>query len=151
MAAILVEHAFELCSTESANRRLTDTCAAARQQLAAFLGVYDRFFRLPGTWRLAGATAPASPLTWRAETGDVLVDVVRTAPPSHPLVDAGTLARVAAVAAWAEDRSARLVGVRLLAVSAPGTSLLRDSAGGFVPLTDTSFAGGLPLPTRGVR
>lgn len=125
--------------------------AAARQQLAAFVGVYDRFFRLPATWRLGSVTAPGSPLTWRAGNGDVLIDVVRTAPPSHPLVDASTLARVAAVAAWAADSGARVIGVRLLALSATATSLLRDPAGGFGPLTDTSFAGGLTVPTWGAR
>jgi hypothetical protein len=120
--------------------------AAACQQLAAFLGVYDRYFRLPGTWRLTPLTEPESPLTWRTHRGDVVVDVVRTAPPSHPLIDARTRARLAAVAAWAEDHRLRLVGVRLLAMLAPSTSLLHDPATGFESLRGTALAGGLPLP-----
>lgn len=119
--------------------------AAARQQLAAFLGVYDRYFRLPGAWRLTPLTAPESPLTWRTHRGDVVVDVVRTAPPSHPLIGAGTHARLAAVTAWAEDQRLRLAGVRLLAMLAPSTSLLHDPAIGFEPLAGTGLAGGLTV------
>jgi hypothetical protein len=125
--------------------------AAARQQLAGFLGVYDRFFRLPASWRLAPVPVSESPLTWRTATGDVVVDVVRTAPPRHPLVDAGTLARLAAIAGWAEVGGGRLAGVRLLALSAPATSLLRDPAGGFEPLAGTAFAGGLTPPAGVAR
>lgn len=120
--------------------------AAARQQLAAFLGVYDRFFRLPGQWTLSPAAVTGAPLTWRTEGDDVLVDVVHTAPPSHPLTDSGTLARLAGFAAWAEDQPVRLVGVRLLAMAAPATSLLYVPAAGCEPLAGTRFAGGLTAP-----
>jgi hypothetical protein len=125
--------------------------AAARQQLAAFLGVYDRFFRLPERWQLGPTTAPSSPLTWRATNGDVVVDVARTAPPSHPLVDAATLDRLSTVTAWADARGLRLVAVRLLALSAPVTSLLHDPATGLEPLTGSAFAGGLSVPAGVAR
>jgi hypothetical protein len=117
--------------------------AAARQQLAGFLGVYDRFFRLPERFRLTPAAAPESPLTWRTGRGDVVVDVVHTAPPSHPLIDDAARARLSALTTWAATTGARLVGVRLLALSAPATSLLHTPAGGFEPLGGTEFAGGL--------
>ncbi len=117
--------------------------AAARQQLAGFLGVYDRFFHLPSPWQLSPATAPDSPLTWRTPRGDALVDVVRTAPPSHPLVDPALQSRVRAVAVWARESGLRLAGVRVLALSAPATSLLHNAATGFEPLAVTAFGGGL--------
>jgi len=120
--------------------------AAARQQLAAFLGVYDRFFRLPTGWALDVVAPLEAPLTWRTSTGAVLVDVVRTAPPSHPLTDAATLARISQANAWAERRGLRLAGVRLLALSAPATSLLHHPVDGLVPLAGTSVAGELAVP-----
>ncbi|TFV64613.1 UNVERIFIED_ORG: hypothetical protein E4P37_12620 [Bacillus sp. AZ43] len=121
--------------------------AAARQQLAGFLGVYDRFFRLPAQWKLAPATAPGSPLTWRTAAGDAVVDVVRTAPPSHPLLDADVHTRLAELATWAADCDVRLVGVRLLALSAPATSLLHDLVTGTVEaLAGTALAGQLRVP-----
>jgi hypothetical protein len=125
--------------------------AAARQQLAAFLGVYDRFFRLPEQWRLAAVSAPDSPLTWRTQRGDVVVDVMRTAPASHPLVDADLTTRVTLLAAWASDRGARLAGVRVLALSAPATSLLHDPVTGFEFLAATTLAGGLTVPVGVAR
>jgi hypothetical protein len=120
--------------------------AAARQQLAAFLGVYDRFFRLPRSWELDPMAPLESPLTWRTAAGHVLVDVVRTAPPSHPLADTGTFTRLSEAVAWAETRGLRLAGVRLLALSAPATSLLHNPATGLLPLADTEFAGALAAP-----
>ena len=120
--------------------------AAARQQLAAFLGVYDRFFRLPTDWALDSAASPESPLTWRTAAGAVLVDVVRTAPSSHPLADADTFSRILQADAWAQRRGLRLAGVRLLALSAPATSLLHNPVDGLVPLAQTAFAGALAVP-----
>jgi hypothetical protein len=84
--------------------------AAARQQLAAFLGVYDRFFRLPAGWALDPLAPQSAPLTWRTASGDVLVDVVRTAPASHPLADADTFTRLSEATGWAERRGWRLAG-----------------------------------------
>ncbi|WP_324273770.1 hypothetical protein [Blastococcus brunescens] len=54
--------------------------AAARQQLAGFLGVYDRFFRLPDACRLSPFPAPGAPLTWTTADDSIVIDVVRTAP-----------------------------------------------------------------------
>ncbi len=125
--------------------------AAARQQLAGFLGVYDRFFRLGGAWRLSPATAPQSPLTWTTPGGDVVVDLVRTAPPSHPLLDTASQARLRDAAAWAADRDLRLRGVRVLALSAPATSLLLDPATGADLLAGTAFAAGLTTPAGVAR
>jgi len=84
--------------------------------------------------------------TWRTAAGAVLVDVVRTAPPSHPLTDAETFARISQANAWAEQRGLRLAGVRLLALSAPATSLPHHPVDELVPLADTSFAGALAVP-----
>ncbi|MCZ2818023.1 hypothetical protein [Modestobacter sp. VKM Ac-2984] len=120
--------------------------AATRQQLAAFLGVYDRFFRLPAGWELDAVAPLEAPLTWRSAAGAVLVDVVRTAPPSHPLADADSFARISQATAWAERCGLRLAGVRLLALSAPATSLLHDPVGGLVPLAGTRYAGALVTP-----
>lgn len=125
--------------------------AAARQQLAGFLGVYDRFFRLESPWRLSREMVPNSPLTWTTPTGDVVVDVVRTAPPSHPLLDTGSQTRLREAAAWAEDRDLRLRGVRVLALSAPATSLLLDRATGSESLAGTAFAGGRTASARVTR
>lgn len=125
--------------------------AAARQQLAGFLGVYDRFFRLPGTWQLRAQTAPGAPLTWRAVDGSIVIDVVRTAPPSHPLVEAGTTTRLSELTAWAQAHGVALAGVRVLALSAPGTSLLQAPGAGLQPLAGTALGGHLSAPTGVTR
>lgn len=108
---------------------------AARQQLAGHPAVYDRYFRLPGQWTLTGA-APACPLTWADGHGNVVIDFVRTAPPSHPLADKAALDRLADVTAWAQDIPGTLVGVRFLSIAAPGMSLVHDSTG-LAPLRES--------------
>src|SRR5690348_5649525 len=55
--------------------------AAARQQLAGLLGVYDRFFGMGPTWQLGSSAAPGAPLTWLNGRGDIVIDIARTAPP----------------------------------------------------------------------
>lgn len=120
--------------------------AAARQQLAAFLGVYDRFFRLSAGWALDPVAPLESPLTWRTPAGTVLVDVVRTAPASHPLTDADAVTRISQASSWAQQRGLRLAGVRLLALSAPATSLLHHPVDGLVPLAGTGLADALTVP-----
>ena len=119
--------------------------AAARQLLAAFPAVYDRFFRLPATWQLtagpAATQAAGSTLTWVTADGHALVDVLHTAPPSHALVDGSPHQRLAALESWARQAGLRLVAVRLLAMTAPGTSLMQEPSGEFGPLAATPFAG----------
>ena len=113
--------------------------AAARQLLAGYLGVYDRYFRLQRSWR--PTPAPASPLTWQnTKTGELLVDIVRTAPPSHPLVNIPVHDRLAQLNQWATDNDATLAGVRILAMSAPAQSLLHAPTAGLTELLGTSFA-----------
>lgn len=122
---------------------------AARQLIAGQLGVYDRFFRLPAAWRPAPA-APGSPLTWRNRAGEVVIDMVRTAPPSHPLVDAATRARLTAVATWAQQSGGDIAGVRILSMAAPSDSLLHQPSTGFTPLAETTFGTRLAAdPTPG--
>jgi hypothetical protein len=125
--------------------------AAARQQLAGFLGVYDRFFRLPDTWQLSSAPAPGAPLTWRAADGSIVIDIVRTAPPSHPLVDAGATTRLSELTTWGQAHGVRLVGVRVLALSAPATSLLQMPGTGLQPLAGTAPGAHLSAPTGVTR
>jgi hypothetical protein len=125
--------------------------AAARQQLAGLLGVYDRFFRLGPTWRLSPTPAPGAPLTWRNRRGDVVIDIARTAPPSHPLVDAGTTARINALNAWAQSEGHRLVAARVLALLAPATSLLLVPGTGLQPLAGTALGGRLGVPAEVTR
>jgi hypothetical protein len=125
--------------------------AAARQQLAGFLGVYDRFFRLTEDWQLSPCPAPGAPLTWRAADGHLVVDVVRTAPPSHPLVDAGTTARMSELAAWSQAQGARVVAFRVLAMSAPAASLLHVPGGGMRPLAGSPLGGHVSSPSGVTR
>lgn len=81
-----------------------------------------------------------SPVTWRDTTGRVLVDIVRTAPPSHPLTDGAVLARITAVRSWSQRDNHALAGVRILSLAAPATSLLHDAHEGLTALAGTVFA-----------
>lgn len=109
---------------------------AARQLLAGHLGVYDRYFRLPAGWHLT-TPAPGSALTWRRTTGEVVIDLARSAPPSQPLLDAVTRHRLAAVTVWAREHRVTFAGVRILSMAAPATSLLYQPGAGLTPLSDT--------------
>ncbi|UOY01645.1 hypothetical protein [Blastococcus sp. PRF04-17] len=108
---------------------------AARQQLAGHPAVYDRYFRLPEEWTLTGA-APACPLTWADGHGNIVIDFVRTAPPSHPLADRAAWDRLAEVTAWAQSSAGDRVSVRILSIAAPAMSLVHQSSG-FAPLQES--------------
>ncbi len=127
---------------------MTTRHVQARQLLAGHLGVYDRCFILPDGWQLTGS-APGCPLTWANQAGAVIVDVVRTGKPSHPLIDRSLRDRLGLLGAWARQRSVTLAGVRVLSMAAPATSLVVTPGAGPVPLAESPLGARLaadPVP-----
>lgn len=113
--------------------------AAARQLLVGYLGVYDRFLGPPPGARLDPDPAL---LAWQLTEG-VVVDVPRAVTGNQPLLDTGALHRLDTARRWAAGAGRPLLGVRVLAMGAPATSLLATPDGEFVSLAGTTFVGGL--------
>jgi hypothetical protein len=96
---------------------------AARQQMACYAAVYGRHFLLTWPWTPT-ASGQADLLRWDSPDGRWLLDAPRATHADAPLRTAST---ETAAALAADDPS--FLGVRLLALAAPGASRLLLPAG----------------------